>query len=391
MNSSKTIFSQLMNFLPQREFRRIILKFSGNKGVKDFSCWDQLLCMAFAQLTYRDSLRDIEACLRAIGVKRYHLGFRCKKISRSTLAEANEKRDWKIYAALAQILITEARTLYANDSQLGIDLKAEVYAFDASIIDLCLSVFPWATFRRNKAAIKLHTLLDLKTNIPTFIEISAGSVHEVKMMNAFIPEQFAYYIMDRGFLDFKRLYKLHQTPCYFIIRSKNNTCLKRLYSRVVDRSSGVRSDHIVIPASLYTRKKFPANLRRIRYYDSETKVSYEFLTNDLHLDAITICKLYKARWKVELFFKWIKQHLKIKSFFGTSENAVKTQIWIAVSVYVLVAIVRKKLKIGFDLYTVLQIFSVTLFEKMPILQAFQKIPAPVDDRSKAKQLNLFEI
>jgi len=389
MNHGRTIFSQLMQHLPQREFRRIVERHLGDKGVKEFSCWDQFLCMAFAQLTYRDSLRDIESCLRAVNVKHYHLGFRCSRISRSTLAEANEKRSWEIFAAFAYHVLAEARTLCAGDNHLSVELKAAVYAFDASIVDLCLSLFPWARFRKRKGGIKIHTLFDLKVEIPTFIEVSDAALHEVNMLDALIPEQLAYYIMDRGYLDFKRLYRLHCAPCYFIVRSKDNTRLKRLYSRHVDRSTGLRSDHVVVPESKYTRRKFPERLRRIRYYDVETEVLYEFITNSFALDALTICKLYKNRWKVELFFKWIKQHLKIKSFYGTSINAVKTQIWIAVTIYALVAVVRKKLKIHQEMYAVLQVLSLTLFEKMPINQAFQRLDQLKFSTTSSNQLNLF--
>lgn len=344
--------------------------------------------MAFAQLTYRDSLRDIEACLRAVPKKMYRLGFR-GKVSRSTLADANDTREWKIYADFAYQVIAEARKLCAGDDKLGIELDAAVYAFDATIVDLCLSMFPWARFRKRKGGIKIHTLLDLKLEIPAFIEVSEAALHEVKMLDALIPEPLAYYIMDRGYVDFRRLHRLHCVPCFFIVRSKENVQLKRLYSRAVDRSTGLRSDHVVIPESKYTRRKFPDRLRRIRYYDAETDTFYEFLTNSFALDALTICELYRNRWKVELFFKWIKQHLRIKSFFGTSINAVKTQIWIAVTVYALVAIAKRRLEIKQEMYTVLQILSLTLFEKMPILQAFQHHVEFDDPFNSGNQLNLF--
>jgi len=322
--------------------------------------------MAFAQLTYRESLRDIECCLRAMSDKLYHMGIR-GSISRSTLADANEKRDWRIYRDFAQVLIAQARKLYADDD-FGVQLKETVYALDATIIDLCLSVFPWAKFRRSKGGVKLHTILDLRGAIPTFVAITAAKVHELNILDRLAPEIGAIYILDRGYLDFERLFMLNQTPAFFVIRSKANTRLRRLYSYGVDKSCGLRCDQIVVPTGFYARKAYPAKLRRIKYFDDEQQKHLVFLTNHFGLPAFTIAELYRCRWQIEIFFKWIKQHLRIKAFYGTSENAVKTQIWIAISVYVLVAIIKKRLKIELSLYTILQIFSITLFEKKPILQ-----------------------
>jgi len=344
--------------------------------------------MAFAQLTYRESLRDIECCLRAVRQKLYHMGIR-GKVSRSTLRDANEKRDWRIYSDFAQVLIHEARSLYADDD-FGLELDETVYALDSSTIDLCLSVFPWAHFRRTKAAIKLHTLLDLRGDIPTFIWISDGKVHDVNALDYLVPEPGAIYVMDRAYLDFLRLYQMHQSSAIFVTRAKTNTGLRRIYSRKVDKSTGLRYDQIVVPTGFYAKKDYPEKLRRIKYYDAEKGRSFVFLTNQFLLPALTIAELYRYRWHVETFFKWIKQHLRIKRFYGTSENAVKTQIWIAISVYVLVAIMRKRLKIDLSLYTILQILSISLFERTPILQVLTADDYRNTITSGHKQLELFE-
>jgi len=384
----QTVFSQIMDFLPIKKFRRCVDRYNGNYRVRSFTCFDQFLCMAFAQLTYRESLRDIECCLRAMKAKLYHMGIR-GKVSRSTIADANESRDWRIYCDFAQILIHEARQLYANDD-FGLELDETVYALDATIIDLCLSVFPWARFRKSKGAIKLHTLLDLKGNIPSFIAITAAKVHEVNILDELIPEAGAIYIMDRGYLDFERLFVFHQCSSFFIVRAKANTSLRRLYSKPVDKSCGLRCDQIVVPTGFYARKHYPEKLRRIKFFDADKENRLNLLTNQMMLPALTIAQLYRCRWQVELFFKWIKQHLRIKAFYGTSENAVKTQIWIAISVYVLVAIIKKRLKIDLSLYTILQIISITLFEKMPILHALTETEYKNKITSGHIQLNLFQ-
>ncbi len=387
MHQGTTIFAQIMDFLPKHKFRKCVDRYSGNYRTRSFSCFDQLMCMAFAQLTYRESLRDIECCLRAMREKLYHMGIR-GKVSRSTLAYANENRDWRIYCDFAQILINEARKLYVNED-FGLELEQTVYALDSSTLDLCLSVFPWARFRRAKGAIKLHTLLDLRGNIPSFIAITDGKVHDVNILDVLIPEAGSIYVMDKAYLDFGRLYYLNQCAAFFVIRAKSNTQLKRLYSNPVDKSTGVQCDQIVVLTGFYPKKDYPDKLRRIRFFDSEKSKRLVFLTNQFDLPPETIAALYRYRWQVELFFKWIKQNLRIKSFYGTSENAVKTQIWIAISVYVLVAIIKKRLKLDQSLYTILQIFSVTVFEKIPILQAL------TDDAYKNKitsshiQLKLF--
>ena len=388
MNQGNTIFAQVLDFLPKRQFRRCVARYQGNRRIRSFTCSDQFLCMAFAQLTYRDSLRDIECCLRAMKDKLYHMGIR-GKISRSTLADANEKRDWRIYRDFAQILIRHARRLYANED-FGVQLDQTVYALDATIIDLCLSVFPWAKFRKSKGAVKLHTLLDLRGAIPTVVSITDGKVHELNILDRLIAEVGAIYIMDRGYFDFERLFMLNQTPAFFIIRSKANTKLRRLYSLPVDKSSGLRCDQIVIPALFYAQKAYPAKLRRIKYFDDQHNKNLVFLTNNFTLPALTVAELYRCRWQIELFFKWIKQHLRIKAFYGTSENAVKTQIWIAISVYVLVAIIKKRLKLDLSLYTILQVFSITLFEKMPILQALTETDYKNKIASPHIQLKLFD-
>lgn len=388
MNQGQTIFSQVVDFLPKKKFRQCVNRYSGNHRIRSFTCHNQFLCMAFAQLAYRESLRDIECCLRAMREKLYHMGIR-GKVSRSTLADANEIRDWRIYSDFAQILIHEARGLYVEDD-FGLELKETVYALDSSTIDLCLSVFPWARFRKTKAAVKLHTLLDLRGDIPTFIWITDGKVHDVNVLDHLIPEPGAIYIMDRAYLDFHRLYQMHQSSAIFVTRSKTNTGLRRLYSHKVDKNTGVRYDQIVVPTGFYAKKDYPAKLRRIKYFDAEQGRTFIFLTNQFTLPALTIAELYRYRWRVEIFFKWIKQHLRIKKFFGTSENAVKTQIWIAISTYVLVAIMKKRMKIDLTLYTILQILSISLFEKMPIYQVLAQSDYKKPITTRDIQLNLFE-
>ena len=388
MNKGQTIFSQIIDFLPKKKFRQCVKRYGGNYRVRSFTCFDQFLCMAFAQLTYRESLRDIECCLRAMRGKLYHMGIR-GKVSRSTLAYANENRDWRIYCDFAQILIHEARQLYSNDD-FGLQLQETVYALDATIIDLCLSVFPWARFRKTKGGIKLHTLLDLRGSIPSFIAITEAGVHELNILDELLPEAGAIYIMDRGYLDFERLYVLHQCASFFVVRAKSNTRLRRLYSMPVDKSTGLRCDQIVVPTGFYPRKNYPDKLRRVVFVDTDKDNRLNLLTNQMTLPALTIAELYRCRWQVELFFKWIKQHLRIKAFYGTSENAVKTQIWVAISVYVLVAIIKKRMKLDLSLYTILQIFSITLFEKMPILQALTETDYKNKVTSGHIQLNLFD-
>lgn len=388
MNQGQYIFSQIMDFLPKKKFDRCVDLYNGNHRMHSFSCFDQFLCMAFAQLTYRESLRDIECCLRSMQKKLYHMGIR-GKVSRSTLADANESRDWRIYCDFAQVLIQEARQLYANDD-FGLELKETVYALDASTIDLCLSLFPWARFRRTKAAIKLHTLLDLRGNIPSFISITDGKIHDVNILDELIPEPGSIYLMDRGYLDFVRLYRLHQSFAFFVTRQKINTRLRRLYSAEVDKTTGLKCDQVIMLTGFYAQKSYPEKLRRVKYYDVERDKRLDFLTNNFSLPALTIANLYKCRWQVELFFKWIKQHLRIKAFYGTSENAVKSQIWIAVSVYVLVAIIKKRLKIEQSLYTMLQILSVSIFEKMPIYQAFSNTIYEKEITASSNQLTLFD-
>jgi len=388
MNSGKTIFAQLMDFVPAYEFRKCVDRYNGNYKMISFSCWDQYLCMAFAQLTYRESLRDIQACLRATQSRLYHLGIR-GKVSRNTLAHANQTRDWQIYADFAQVLITKARSLYAADS-FGIELDQAVYALDSTTIDLCLALFPWAEFRKRKGAVKLHTLLDLRGNIPSVVIITTGKIHDVNIIDELIIEVGAIYIMDRGYLDFARLYKIHQTPAFFVTRAKVNFSRKRLYSQPIDKSTGIQCDQIVVLKGHYAKKDYPEKIRRIRYFDSKNNKTFVFLTNNFTLPAITIADLYRCRWQVELFFKWIKQHLRIKAFYGTTENAVKTQVWIAISVYVLVSIVKKTLNLDQSLYTILQILSVTLFEKTPIFQALSNTNYTNQECYISNQLNLFD-
>ena len=377
-----------MDHLPRYEFQKCVSRYRGEYQQKSFSCWDQFLAMAFAQFTYRESLRDIEACLRSLGSKLYHAGFR-GKISRSTLADANESRDWRIFADFVQVLIDIARPLYAHDP-IGVDLDQSLYALDSTTIDLCLSLFPWAKFRKHKAAVKMHTLLDLHGNIPTFIGITEGAVHDVNILDQIIPEPGAFYVMDRGYIDFERLYVFTLCSAFFVVRTKENVLLQRRYSHAVDKTTGVRSDHTVILTAIDSAKAYPDTLRRVTYLDVEKRRRFKFLTNNFTLPALTIAQIYKARWQVELFLKWIKQHLRIKAFYGTSDNAVKTQIWIAVSVYVLVAIVRKRLEVAVSLYQILQILSVTLFEKTSILQALQASDSQDDVLVSSNQLILFD-
>jgi Transposase DDE domain/Domain of unknown function (DUF4372) len=388
MNLGRTIFSQLIEHLPSYEFQKYVARYEGDSYPRGFSCLDQYLAMSFAQLTYRESLRDIEACLRSVGPKLYHMGLR-GKVSRATLADANERHDWRIYADFAQVLIGIARPLYAQDP-IGVDLSQSLYALDSTTIDLCLSLFPWAKFRRHKAAVKMHTLLDLHGNIPTFISITDGKVHDVKILDEILVEAGAIYVVDRAYLDFQRLYQFTLGSAFFVVRTKSNVVLQRRYSNPVDKTTGVRSDHIVILTALESIKAYPDTLRRVSYLDVKTRRRFKFLTNNFTLPAVTIAQIYKSRWQIELFFKWVKQHLRIKAFFGTSENAVKTQIWIAVSVYVLVAIVRKRLDLELSLYQILQILSVTLFEKTPLLQAFQAPDSGSNSLDTGNQLILFD-
>jgi hypothetical protein len=389
MNQGRTVFSQLMSFLPDREFRRCVQRYKGDKRLRGFSCWDQYLAMAFAQLTYRESLRDIEVCLRSMQGKLYHLGFR-GKVARSTLADANESHDWRIFADFAQMLIGIARPLHVHDP-MGVDLEQSLYALDSTTIDLCLSMFPWAKFRRRKAAVKMHTLLDLHGNIPTFIRVTSGDVHDVNILDEIMPEAGAFYVMDRGYIDFQRLFVFTLSSAFFVVRTKSNVLLQRRYSHPVDKSTGVCADQTVILTSWESASVYPDALRRVSFFDAETNQRLRFLTNNFALPALTIAQIYKCRWQVELFFKWIKQHLRIKAFYGTSENAVKTQIWIAVSMYVLVAIVRKRLGLEGSLYQILQILSVTLFEKTPILRALQTHDSQSDLLDSANQFILFDL
>ena len=388
MYAGKLVFAHLIEQLPMHTFRRCVRRYDGNHKIQSFTCLDQFLCMAFAQLTYRESLRDIEACLRAQKNKLYHMGIR-GSVSRNTLAHANKVRDWRIYADFAQALIPIARRLYVDDD-FGVELDNTVYALDASTVDLCLSVFPWALFRQTKGAVKLHTLLDLRGNIPTFIQISDGKLHDVNVLDLLVPEPGAFYVMDRGYLDFKRLFRLHQAGAFFVIRAKSNTRMRRLYSRTVDSSTGLRCDQTVVLTGVNTSGHYPEKLRRIKYYDVATGKTFVFLTNHFSLPALTIAELYRRRWQVELFFKWIKQHLRIKAFFGTSENAVRSQIWIAVSVYVLVAIIKKRLDIPASLYTLLQVLSLTMFEKTPLNQLFMNQDHNLEFADTDNQMNLFE-
>ena len=387
MNAGRTVFAQLIAHLSHIEFQKCVTRYDGDQHHRSLSCWDQYLAMAFAQFTYRESLRDIEACLGSMGAKLYHMGFR-SRIARSTLADANETHDWRIFADFAQHLVSVARPLHVEDP-MGVDLDHSLYALDSTTIDLCLSLFPWAKFRQHKGAVKMHTLLDLHGNIPTFIRITDGKVHDVNILDEIAPEAGAFYVMDRGYIDFERLYVFTLSSAFFVVRTKHNVVLQRRYSHPVDKSLGLRSDHTVILTAIESVKAYPEALRRVNYFDAETNQRLGFLTNNFALPAIVIAQIYKCRWQVELF-KWIKQHLRIKAFFGTSQNAVKTQIWIAVSVYVLVAIVRKRMSLESSLYQILQILSLTLFEKTPILQALQASDSQEILLDPGNQLSLFD-
>jgi len=388
MFAGATIFTHVMDLLPWRRFQTCVTRYQGDYKVKTFKCAEHFRVMAFAQLTYRESLRDIEACLRAMGARLYHMGIK-STVSRNNLAHANENRDWRIYADFAQILIHRAKVLYANEP-LGLDLQSTVYALDSTTIDLCMSLFPWARFRRTKSAIKLHTLMNLRGSIPEFIHISDGKMHDVNILDLLVPSPGAFYIMDRGYLDFQRLYQLHQERSFFITRAKSNFKFKRRYSHKVDKFSNVQCDQTIVLTTHNPAINYPEPFRRIRFYDTDRQKRLIFLTNNFELPAATIAQLYKARWHIEIFFKWIKQHLRIKAFFGTSENAVKVQIWTAVSTYLLVAIMKKELMLEQSLYTILQVLSLSLFEKMPILEAFAKYYVPVKNNSGCKQLTLFD-
>jgi len=388
MHAGKLVFSQVMDFLPWRRFDTCVRRYKGDHKIKTFPCAEQLRVMAFAQLTYRESIRDIETCLRAVGNKLYHMGIR-STVSRNNLSYANGTRDWRIYADFAQILIHDAKSLYAGDD-LPVDLDATVYALDASTIDLCLSMFPWAKFRKAKGAVKLHTLMNLQGNIPEFILISDGKLHDVNVLDYLVPVPGAYYVMDRGYLDFARLYELHQAKAYFVTRAKRNFKFQRRYSHEIDKTTGIQCDQTVLLETFYSLQGYPEPLRRIRYYDEGLDKRLVFLTNDFALPAATITELYKSRWQIEMFFKWIKQHLRIKTFYGTSQNAVKAQIWIAVSVYLLVAILKKRLGVELPLYTILQILSVSIFEKTPLVQLFSQTDYKNPHPPCPNQLLLFE-
>lgn len=389
MGFRMTVFSQIMEMAPKYEFRKCVARYDGDHRIKTFSCWNQFLCLAFAQLTHRLSLRDIVATLNAMEGRLYHMGFR-GSIARSTLAEANESRSWRIYEDFAQVLIMQARKLYQGDDY-NLDVEGDVYALDSTTVDLCLSLFPWARFRKTKAAVKLHTLLDLRGDIPTVIIITDGTVHDVNILDELDLEAGSIYIMDRGYVDFRRLYEVSLNKSTFVTRAKQNMQYRRITSRKVDKTTGLRCDQTIVLTGVRTKTLYPAKLRRIRYYDQQTDRYYTFLTNDFDLDAITVTQLYKNRWKVELFFKWIKQNLRVKTFYGNSENAVKTQIWVAISVYVMVAILKKRLKLEQNLYTILQIFSVTVFEQIPILQLFKNFSYKKFDDSENKQLLLMDL
>ena len=388
MHTGRLVFAQLMDFLPLAEFRRCVARYQGEYKVRGFSCLDQFLCLAFAQLTYRESLRDIETCLRAMQPKLYHMGIR-GRVARSTLADANETRDWRIYADFAQVLIGLAKALYATES-FEVDLAATVYAFDSTTIDLCLALFPWARFRQHKGAIKLHTLLNLRGSIPEFLAISTGQLHDVNALDLLLPLPGAYYVLDRGYVDCARLFRFQQAGAFFVTRAKRNLRCARRYSQPVDKATGLRCDQTIVLTGPKTAALYPLPLRRIRYTDPETGQRLVFLTNDVFLPALTVAQLYKARWQVELFFKWLKQHLRIKAFYGTSANAVKTQVWTAVSVYVLVAILKKRLGLPQSLYTILQVLSVTLFEKVPVYQALALMPDAMSMGEDGNQLLLFD-
>lgn len=389
MNQGRTVFSQVMDFVPMYEFRKCVARYRGNHRVRSFSCLSQFLCMAFAQLTYRESLRDIESCLNSMSNKLYHMGFR-GNITRSTLADANERREWRIYADFAQVLIHTARELYRGED-FGAELDETVYALDSTTIDLCLSLFPWARFRKRKGAVKLHTLLDLSGNIPSYIEITDGKVHDVNILDDLIPEPGSFYVMDRGYVDFARLYRFTEHAAFFVTRAKANLQCRRLYSGPIDKSLGLLFDQTVVLTGFYAAKDYPDKLRRTRYRDDQTERTLTFLSNNFTVPALTIAHLYKCRWQVELFFRWIKQHLRIKAFYGTSENAVKTQIWIAISVYVLVAIIKKELRLQASLYTILQILSVTAFEQVPITQVLMNSDYTFSEAGSDKQLPLIDL
>lgn len=389
MNTDRIVFSQIMDFIPQHQFNRCVRRYRGNYRLRKFSCFDQFLCMAFAQLAFKESLRDIETCLRAMKPKLYHAGFR-GHVARSTLADANENRPWQMYADFAQILIGKARALYRND-RFGIDLKSAAYALDSTTVDLCLALFPWAQFRQHKSAVKVHTLMDLRGSIPCFIRITGGSVHDVNVLDELLIEPGAFYIMDRGYIDFARLYTFAKSMAFFLTRAKTNLDYTRIGYRTVDKTTGLRSDQTILLQGPRTSQEYPVPLRRIGYYDADTDKRLVFLTNNFTLDAITIAKLYKCRWQIELFFKWLKQNLHIKAFFGTSENAVKTQIWIAVSVYVLIAIIKKELRLGHSLTEILQIISIALFEQVQLQQLLTEIPLQNEISQNYKQLSLFNL
>lgn len=388
MNSGRTVFAQLMDFIPKYEFDKSVDKYRGNYKAQEFSCWEQFVVMSFAQLTYRESLRDIETCLRAVSGKLYHCGIK-SKVARSTLAYWNERRDWRIFAEFAQVLISKARKLYEKENELVLDIDGMVYAFDSTTIDLCLTLFPWAKFRTSKAAVKAHTLLDVRGSIPTWIAITDGSVHDVNLIDELFIEAGAYYIMDRGYIDYQRLYRIEQSKAFFITRAKDNFAAKRVYSAKVDRSTGLRCDQTVALVGYYSIRDYPEKLRRIKYFDDETQSTLVFLTNNFLLEPMMIARLYKERWKIELFFKWVKQHLRVKAFYGTSKNAVHTQIWIGVTVYLLAAIMKQELKVKHSLYTILQILSISLFEKMPIQQAFQLRDLENLNTADPNQLKMF--
>jgi len=389
MYEGQIVFSQVMDFLPEYQFRKCVSRYKGNSRIRSFSCWDQFLCMAFAQLTYRESLRDIETCLRALQNKLYHMGIR-GKISRSTLADANEKRDWRMYADFAHILIQQAKHLYVNEP-FGVDINETVYAFDSTTIDLCLSLFPWALFRKQKGAIKMHTLLNLRGNIPEFIQITDAKVHDVNLLDDLIPEPGSLYVMDRAYIDYARLFFIHTCGAFFDVRAKRNLKFRRIYSQKIDKSTGLQCDQIIELTGVKTSKLYPEKLRRIKFYDLENNKTFVFLTNNFLLPALTIAELYHCRWQIELFFKWIKQHLRIKAFYGNSENAVKTQLWIAITTYLLVAIIKKMLKLELSLYTILQILSVTIVEKVPIYQLLTDNAFSVPQYPDPNQLNLFDL
>jgi len=389
MNTGRTIFAQLMDLLPLTEFRRCVDRYHGDYKVQSFSCLDQFLCLAFAQLTYRESLRDIETCLRAHQPQLYHMGFR-GHVSRNTLAHANEQRDWRLYADFARVLIAQARTLYQHDSW-GVELEQTVYAFDSTTVDLCLSLFPWAQFRRRKSAVKLHTLLDLRGNIPTAVYVTGGQVNDVRLLDQLSVEAGAFYLLDRGYVDYRRLYLITQALAFFVTRAEQNTRYRRCAWNRVDHSTGLRSDQTIRLTGPKSSRRYPAPLRRIHYFDAEKDLRLIFLTNNFQLPALTIADLYRARWQVELFFRWIKQHLRIRAFYGTSENAVKIQVWTAITVYVLVAILKKQLHLDLSPYKILQILSVTIFEKTPLLLAFSQYNDPMPEPDPPIQMDLFNL